>query len=121
MSLPLQALCASAGAPVYEIGSRCLPWDHQAALVLEFARSREVDVSELLADCQLQAGSLLSPQQLLALLAALQRALPSPDTPFVLGQLSLPGPTGLASQALAQAGSLYEALQTLVNYAAPRH
>ena len=118
MSLPVQSLCANAGAPVYEIGSRCLPWEHQAALVLEFARSREVDVAALLADSQLQPGGLLSPQQLLSLLAALQRELPAPDTPFVLGQLSLPGPMGLASQALSQAGSLHEALHTLVSYAA---
>lgn len=116
--LPILAPVAGAGAPIYEIGSRCLPWDHQAALVLEFARSRDVDVASLLARCDLHPGAPLSPQQLLVLLAALQRELASPDTPFVLGQLSLPGATGLASQALAQAGSLHEALDTLVRYAA---
>lgn len=116
MSLPVDSLCAAAGLPVYEIGSRCLPWAHQAALVLEFARSRDVDVSALLASCGLQAGGWISPQQLLGLLGALQRELPAPDTPFVLGQLSLPGPTGLASQALSEATCLREALDLLVRY-----
>lgn len=118
MSLPVESLCAEAGAAVYEISSRCLPWAHQAALVLEFARSRDVDVSALLAGCGLQPGGMISPQQLLGLLAALQSELPSPDTPFVLGQLSLPGPTGLASQALSEAASLRDALETLVSNSA---
>lgn len=116
MSLPVDSLCAAAGAPIYEIGSRCLPWAHQAALVLEFARSRDVDVNALLARCKLQVGGSISPQQLLGLLAALQSELPAPDTPFVLGQLSLPGPTGLASQALGEATTLSDALDILVSY-----
>ena len=115
MSLPVESVCAAPGASVYEIGTRCLPWAHQAALVLEFARSRDVDVQALLAGCGLQPGGLISPQQLLGLLAALQGELPAPDTPFVLGQLSLPGPTGLASQALTEAASLRDALETWVS------
>jgi len=115
-TLPLR-LCAAPGAPVYEIGSRCLPWEHQAALVLEFARSRELDVKALLTAAELQPAALLSPQQLLRLLAELQRQLPGADTPFVLGQLSLPGQSGLPSHALLQAGSLAQALHLLVDYA----
>lgn len=118
MSLPLTAaLCPAPGAPVYELGSRCLPWEQQAACVLEFARSRELDPAALLSDCGLARSALISPQQLLALLAALQQRLPAADTPFVLGQLSLPGQGGLASHALLQAATLGEALGLLCRYA----
>jgi len=115
--MALERLCAAPGAPVYEIGSRCLPWEHQAALVLEFARSRDLDVQALLTAAELQPTALLSPQQLLRLLAELQHRLPAADTPFVLGQLSLPGQSGLPSHALLQAASLAQALHLLVDYA----
>ncbi|MGM9516911.1 AraC family transcriptional regulator ligand-binding domain-containing protein [Roseateles sp. DB2] len=110
-------LCAPPGAPVFELGTRCLPWEQQAACVLEFARSREVDPECLLSHCRLTRGALISPQQLLALLAAVQLLLPASDTPFVLGQLSLPGQGGLASHALLQASTLGEALSLLCRYA----
>ncbi|MBB2487852.1 AraC family transcriptional regulator ligand-binding domain-containing protein [Mitsuaria sp. WAJ17] len=99
------------------MGSRCLAWEQQVAGVLELARSRDLDPARLLAHAGLARSALVSPQQLLALLAALQRALPAADTPFVLGQLSLPGHGGLASHALLQAATLGEALSLLCRYA----
>jgi len=114
----LAGLCPPVGAPVYQQGTRFLAWEHQAALLLAFARSRELDPAVLLQDAALQPAPLLSPQQLLALLGGLQRRLASPDTPFVLGQLSLPGHYGLASHALAQSADLGQALQLLVDHAA---
>jgi len=122
MSIDLQSalarLCPAPGAPVYQQGTRFLAWEHQAALLLAFARSRELDPGALLDDAGIKLAPLLSPQQLLALLGALQRRLASPDTPFVLGQLSLPGHFGLASHALAQAANLAQALQLLVDHSA---
>ena len=114
----LQGLCAPAGAPVYQQGARFLPWEHQMALLLELARSRELDAAELLRGAGLQAAPLASPQQVLTLLAALQRELASADTAFVLGQLSLPGHYGLPSHALLQAADLRQALQILVDHGA---
>lgn len=118
MQSALTGMCPPAGAPVYQQGTRLIHWEHQIALVLEFARSRELPGAELLRDAGMQITSLASPQQLLALLAALQRQLASSDTPFVLGQLSLPGHYGLPSHSLLQAANLGQALQTLVDHAA---
>lgn len=112
------ALCPPPGAAVYQLGTRCLPWDQQASLVLEFARSRGVEPSALLEAAEIAPAAAISPRELLALLAALQRRLPDADTPFVLGQLSLPGHCGLPSHALAQTGDLRAALRLLCAHAA---
>lgn len=114
----LEGLCGAAGAPVYQRSTRCLPWEHQAALVLEFARSRGAEPARLLERAGVGQSAAVSPAQLLALLDALRRELPDADTPFVLGQLSLPGHGGLASHALLQAPSLRAALRLLVDHAA---
>lgn len=111
------ALCAPPGSPVFDLASPCLPWEQQAACVLELARTRAVAPEDLLSHAGLARSALISPRQLLALLAALQHRLPATDTPFVLGQLSLPGHAGLASHALLQAATLGEALELLCRYA----
>jgi len=102
------------GGALVQLGSRCLPWEHQALTVLEFARSRGLEPGRLLAAAGLRPAAQLSPQQLLDLLAALRRELPAPDTAFVLGQQLLPGHYGLASHALAGSGDLGQALRLLV-------
>ncbi|MDT7838220.1 AraC family transcriptional regulator [Aquabacterium sp. OR-4] len=61
---------------------------------------------------------LLSPAQWLALLARAERSLAAPDTAFELGRMLLPGHHGAASQALAQAAHLGEALHLLQQHAA---
>lgn len=113
------ALSAVAPANVYQLGTRCLVWEHQAVLLLEFARSRGLAPADLMAAAGFSSmPSLLSPQQLLDLLAALQAQLQAPDTAFVLGQLSLPGHAGLASHALAQARNGRQALELLAAHSA---
>ncbi|MCZ8074039.1 MAG: AraC family transcriptional regulator ligand-binding domain-containing protein, partial [Paucibacter sp.] len=113
------ALSAVAPANVYQLGTRCLVWEHQAVLLLEFARSRGLAPADLLEAAGFSSvPSLLSPQQLLDLLAALQAQLQAPDTAFVLGQLSLPGHAGLASHALAQARNGRQALELLAAHSA---
>ena len=110
-------LCAPTGAPVYELGRPCLPWEQQAAVVLEMAHTRGVSPDDLLSQAGFARCALTSPLQLLGLLRALQHRLPAADTPFVLGQLCLPGQAGLASHALLQASTLGEALSLLCRYA----
>lgn len=113
-SLPAQA------APHHGADQAFIPWAYQGALLAEFARSRGLDPQDWLLPCGVRPGQLLSPRQLLTLLAALQAALgaPAKDLGFVLGQLSLPGHYGLASQALQQAADLEQALQLLCHYPA---
>lgn len=109
------ALPQVAVAP-YEIDTPCLPWSDQAALLAEFARSRELPLQDWLAAAGLQRGQvLLSPRQLLALLEPLKAC--GPDAAFVIGRQSLPGHYGLASQALQQARDLPDALQLLCRHA----
>lgn len=118
MNLPFSpVLCAPFGGPRFELDSPCLPWEQHAVGILELARSRDLPPEDLLRRAGLARRALLSPQQLLSLMDALQQALPAGDTPFLLGQLSLPGHAGLASHALLQAGTLGEALSILCLYA----
>lgn len=115
----LQSLPAQA-APHYGADQAFLPWAYQGALLAEFARSRGLAPQDWLLPCGVRPGQLLSPRQLLTLLAALQAALGAnaKDLGFVLGQLSLPGHYGLASQALQQAPDLERALEVLCAYPA---
>ncbi len=116
----LLSLCPTLGAnqtAPYQLGTRCLAWAHWPVLLLEFARSRGLDPATVQREAGLSAATQISPQQLLALLGAVQQQLQSADTPFVLGQLSLPGHYGLPSHALAQACNLGHALQLLVSHA----
>ena len=92
------------------------PWAYQGALLAEFARSRGFESQEWLGRCGVVPGQALSPRQLLSMLAALQPL--ARDVGFVVGQLSLPGHYGLASQALQQAGDLRQALRVLCDWPA---
>lgn len=104
-----QGLGGSAAClPPYEIDTACLPVADHAALLAEFARHRGIDLPW-------PEPALISPRELIALLAPLREA--GADSAFALGQLLLPGHYGLASQALQQAGGLVETLQLLCRHA----
>jgi AraC-like DNA-binding protein len=104
-----------------QIGDSFIPAQHQPALILDYARSRELDEhgSQVLRGTGLQgwempaADSTLTPAQHLQLLANVTRALDSPDTSFMLGQQILPGHDGALSHALLQAQHLRQALHIL--------
>lgn len=103
-------------------GDACIVAQHQPALVLEYARSRELDQDAILAgsglDC-LQAPAAartISPAQYLRLLANVGAAANSADTSFLLGQQMLPGHFGALSLALMQAHSLRDAIGLLVRW-----
>lgn len=96
-----------AGVPPYELDTACLPAADHAALLAEFAHHRGVALAW-------PGPALISPRELLALLAPLRDA--GADSAFTLGQLLLPGHYGLASQALLQAGSLVDLLQQLCRF-----
>jgi AraC-like DNA-binding protein len=107
----LRRALPSRAAPHYGADHAFIPWAYQGALLAEFARSRAIEPREWLDRCGVVPGQALSPRQLLSLLAALQPL--ARDVGFVIGQLSLPGHYGLASQALQQAGDLRQALRVL--------
>ena len=100
----------------YPSDSRLIPWAYQGAVLAEYARSRNLVLDEWTAQAKVSPGDAMSVRQVLALLVPLQRS--AKDSAFVLGQMSLPGHYGLASQALQQAQTLTEALQLLARYAA---
>lgn len=100
----------------YPSDSRLIPWAYQGAVLTEYARSRNLVLDEWTAQARVRPGDVMSVRQFLALLVPLQRS--AKDSAFVLGQMSLPGHYGLASQALQQAQTLTEALQLLASYAA---
>lgn len=108
----------------YQSTTRFIPARHQAALLFEYAQSRDVDSDTLLRGTHLFASDVLSPDRLISpadclrLLANLQAALAAPDTSFMLGQQLLPGHYGNLSHALLQAGNLRQALALLVEYQA---
>ena len=88
---------------------------HQAALVLDFARRRELDAAAVLKGTGLydtslpEPGKLLSAEACLRLLANVANVASSseaPDTSFMLGQTLLPGHYGVYSQALQHATCL---------------
>lgn len=100
----------------YDADRRLIPWAYQGAVWAQYARSRDVDLHAWTQQAGVRAGELLSTRQSLALLGPLQRS--AKDSAFVLGQMSLPGHYGLASQALQQAENLIDALQLLARYSA---
>jgi len=108
----------------YQAGTRFIPARHQAALLLEYAHSQELDSDALLRGTHLFERDMLatdtriSPADYLRLLANLKAALNAADTSFMLGQLLLPGHYGNLSHALLQAGSLRQALDILITYQA---
>ncbi|WP_288378984.1 AraC family transcriptional regulator [uncultured Massilia sp.] len=101
-------------------GEPSIPARQQPALALEYGRSRDAQDAALLRDTGLMTGlapdSLVSPGQYLQQLANTLRALDSPDTSFMLGQLLLPGHDGAASHALVQAPTLRVLLDTLCRF-----
>jgi AraC-like DNA-binding protein len=101
-------------------GEPSIPARHQPALALEYGRSRDAVDADLLRGTGLPAGladdRLLSAAQYAQQLASTLRALDSPDTSFMLGQLLLPGHDGAASHALVQAPNLRVLLQTLCRH-----
>jgi len=94
---------------------------HQPALVLDYARSRDVSDTALLRGTGLDAawqaaGARLSASQYLQLLANAARSVDACDTSFMLGQQLLPGRDGAVSHALLQAPSLRQALAILCSW-----
>lgn len=108
----------------HQVHTRFIPARHQAALALEYARSREVDSDVLLRGTSVFAGDFLvdgvclNPQEYLRMLRNLEQALGAEDTSFLLGQQLLPGHYGHPSHALQQATSLRQALDILVSHQA---
>lgn len=104
-----------------QIGERFIPAQHQPALVLDYACSRELEREgdQLLRGTGLRhwqipsADCVLTPGEYLELLSNVMRALDSPDTSFMLGQQMLPGHYGALSHALLQAQNLRQALEIL--------
>ena len=103
-------------------GEPSIPARQQPALVLDYGRARDAGDAALLRDTGLLDGPgpaadrLVAPAQYLQLLANTLRALDSPDTSFMLGQLLLPGHDGAASHALVQAPTLRALLDTLCRW-----
>jgi AraC-like DNA-binding protein len=98
----------AAALPPYEIDTACLPATDHAALLAEFAHHRGLQL-------RWPQQALISPRDLLALMAPLREA--GADGAFALGRLLLPGHYGLASQALMQAGNLPDLLRLLCRHA----
>jgi AraC-like DNA-binding protein len=104
----------------HQASDRFIPAQHQPALVLDYARSRDVPEAVLLRGTGLQqadvpaAGCTLAPREFLQLLANVSAALASADSSFMLGQQMLPGHYGAVSHALLHALTLRQALDTLV-------
>lgn len=107
---------------ILEPHSGFIPSQHQPALIVEFARDRDVPSAALfrhtdLSERQvLDAPTLVSARQTLQLLSNTAQHLQAPDTGFLLGQLALPGHFGAISQALTHAPSLAQALALLVRF-----
>jgi AraC-like DNA-binding protein len=101
------------------IADACIPALPQPALLLEFARSRELSEPALLRGSGLTsatldgAGGMIAPGQYLQLLENLLRLAGSADTSFLLGQQMLPGQAGALSHALLNSPDLRHALDVL--------
>jgi len=105
-------------------GDSCIEAQHQPALVLDYALSRDADPVALLRGTGLPpladgaalaalTGRAVTPLQYLQLLDNAMRLLDSADTSFMLGQQMLPGHDGAASHALLHAPTLRQALHIL--------
>jgi len=108
--------------PLLQQGDPGIAARHQPALVLDYARSRELATAPLLKGTGLDDGALpseesqVSAAQYLQLLANVARGLGSADTSFMLGQQMLPGHYGAVSHALLQAQNLRQALAILCEF-----
>ena len=106
----------------WHAGDACIDAGHQPALVLAFARDRELDTCAVRKGTGLEEWDGLHPappftaQQYLRLLGNVAGALKSSDTSFLLGQQMLPGHFGALSHALLRAGSLREAIGLLTRF-----
>ncbi len=109
-------------SPYYECDTRFIASHHQAAVLVDFAQSRDIDLHRLLRGTGLFYEDLLAgrahlcPSRFLRLLENTERCLDANDTSFLLGQRLLPGHYGTVSQMLMQAGNLAEALDMLVHF-----
>lgn len=103
-----------------QASTRNIPAQHQPALLLEYARNRDVDSHVLLrgtclfAEDFLKRDVAISANDYLQLLRNLSSALGADDTSFMLGQQLLPGHFGNSSHALQQAVNLRQALDILL-------
>lgn len=101
-----------------------IPSQHQPALIVEFARDRDVPDAVLFKQTGLSSRQILdcpgevTAQQALQLIGNTVKHLQSPDCSFLLGQLALPGHYGAISQALMHAPHLEGALQLLIRFQA---
>ncbi|MDQ1919564.1 AraC family transcriptional regulator [Massilia pseudoviolaceinigra] len=105
-----------------QAGDACIVAQHQPALVLDYARSRDLAPRTILAGTGMDdvqapdAQQAISPTEYLQLLANVAAGLKSPETSFMLGQQMLPGHFGALSHALMHAHSLREAIALLVRF-----
>ncbi|GAB3370634.1 AraC family transcriptional regulator [Azotobacter armeniacus] len=105
--------------PWYERDSRFIAAHQQPASLIDLCLGRGIDSHRLLRGTGLfhedilGGATLISPEQYLQLIDNAQRLLAADDSSFLFGQRLLPGHHGAASQALALAGNLQEALQLL--------
>lgn len=103
----------------YECDTRCIAVHQQPASLIELCLSRGIDCHRLLRGTSLfledvaQATTQISPSQFLILIDNAQRLLAADDSSFLFGQRLLPGHHGAASQALALANNLQQALELL--------
>ena len=105
--------------PWYECDSRFIAAHQQPATLIELCLSRGIDSHRLLRGTGLfvedvpKADMLISPAQFLTLIDNAERLLGADDSSFLFGQRLLPGHHGAASQALALANNLQQALELL--------
>lgn len=109
----------------WQAGERCIAAQHQPALVLEYARSRDLDARAVLPGTGLDdwqptdPAHAMSATEYLRLLANVAGGLASADTSFQLGQQMLPGHFGAISHALMQARNLRDAIALLLRFPIP--
>lgn len=108
----------------YDVDSRFIAAHHLPAVLIDLARSRQIDMHHLLRGCELfyedvvTGRALISAQQFLRLIDNARRLLGAPDTSFLFGQRLWPGRYGASSQALEQADNLLQALERIAEYRA---
>lgn len=103
----------------YECDSRFIAAHQQPASLIDLGLERGLDSHRLLRGTGLfhedilRGTTTISPAQYLQLIGNAQRLLATDDSSFLFGQRLLPGHHGAASQALALAGNLRQALELL--------
>ncbi|WP_437881368.1 AraC family transcriptional regulator ligand-binding domain-containing protein [Pseudomonas sp. LRF_L74] len=108
----------------YECDTRFIAAHHLPALLIDLARSRQIDTHHLLRGCELfyndiiTGRTLISPRQFLRLIDNARRLLAAPDTSFLFGQRLWPGHYGASSHVLEQADNLLHAIEQISEYRA---